>query len=188
MARLPWVRMILVSSSRVSFTRHVPPRSHCASCPAQKKLYVAFPFLRSYQVLVWHHCHQVFTSCSARQTRPLPFFPRGCAFSMVTTIACCSMPFRTSTLAVGRVAHIAKRWLPKLLCYSTAHCGFSQRRMLSLLLCLDVLPTRCLLHDSRLLGLPLLSVVATGFLWHAGGWHLRRKPCVVLLLFLLDWF
>ena len=30
----------------------------------------------------------------------------------------------TSTFAVGRVAQIAKRWLPKLLFYSTAHCGF----------------------------------------------------------------
>ena len=31
--------------------------------------------------------------------------------------------------------------------------------------------------------LPLLSVVATGFPGHAGGWHLRKKPCVVLLPF-----
>ena len=79
-------------------------------------LYVAFPFLWSYQVLVWHHCHQVITRCSARQSRPLPCFPCGCTFSMVTTVACC--PCRlvrvTSTLAVGRVAQIAKRWLPKL--------------------------------------------------------------------------
>ena len=29
--------------------------------------------------------------------------------------------------------------------------------------------------------LPLLSVVATRIPGHAGGWHLRRKPCVVLL-------
>ena len=29
--------------------------------------------------------------------------------------------------------------------------------------------------------LPLLSVVATGIPGHAGGWHLRRKPCVVRL-------
>ena len=83
-------------------------------------LSVAFPLLRSYQVLVWHHCHQVFTSCSARQSRPLPFFPRGCTFSMVTTIACC--PCRsvrvTSTLAVGRVAQIATRWLPMILNYA----------------------------------------------------------------------
>ena len=35
---------------------------------------------------------------------------------------------------------------------------------------------------------PLLSIVATGILWHAGGWHLSRKPCVFLLLILLDWF
>ena len=77
-------------------------------------------------MLVWHHCHHVFTSCSARQSRPLPFFPHGCTFSMVTTIACC--PCRsvrvTSTLTVGRVAQIATRWLPKLLRCSTTHFGF----------------------------------------------------------------
>ena len=28
-----------------------------------------------YQVLGWHHCRQVFSSCSATQSRPLPFFP-----------------------------------------------------------------------------------------------------------------
>ena len=69
-------------------------------------LSVAFPFLWGYQVLVWHHCHQVIKSCSARQSRPMPFFPRGCTFSMVTTIACCPCHFGrvTSTLAVGRVA------------------------------------------------------------------------------------
>ena len=44
------------------------------------------------------------------------------------------------------------------------------------------LPTCHLFCDSRLLGLTLrhyaLSFVVTGFLGHAGGWHLRRKPCV----------
>ena len=37
-----------------------------------------------------------------------------------------SVPFSTShlTTAVGRVAQIATRWLPKLSCCSTAHCGF----------------------------------------------------------------
>ena len=92
-------------------------------------LCLAFPFLWSYQVLVWHHCHQVITSFSARQSRPLPFFPLGCTFSMVTTIACCPCHLVrvTSTIAVGRVAQIAKRWLPKLLCYSTTHCGFSPK-------------------------------------------------------------
>ena len=75
---------------------------------------------------MWHHCHQVFTSCSARQSRPLPFFPRGCTFSMVTTIACCPCHLVrvTCTLAVGRVAKFARRWLPKLSCCSTTHCGF----------------------------------------------------------------
>ena len=32
---------------------------------------------------------------------------------------------------------------------------------------------------------PLLSVVTTGFPGHAGGWHLRKKPCVVLRFFFL---
>ena len=41
------MRLISVSSSRVSFTLHVPPRSHCASCPAQKN-----EFLQAVQVLV----------------------------------------------------------------------------------------------------------------------------------------
>ena len=30
----------------------------------------------------------------------------------------------TSTFAVGRVAKFARRWLPKILCCSTTHCGF----------------------------------------------------------------
>ena len=31
--------------------------------------------LPCYQVLVWHHCRQVFSSCSATQARSLPFSP-----------------------------------------------------------------------------------------------------------------
>ena len=101
------------------------------------------------------------------------FFPRGCTFSMVTTIACCPCHLVrvTSTFAVGRVAKFARRWLPMLLCCSTAHCGFSHMRMISFLLCLAVLPTCYLVHDSCLLGLTL--VVVTGFPGHARGWHLR---------------
>ena len=55
---------------------------------------------------LWHHCHQVFTGCSASQLRPLPFFPPGCTFSVATTIACCPCHLVrvTSTLAVGKVA------------------------------------------------------------------------------------
>ena len=60
--------------------------------------------------------------------------------------------------------------------------------MLSFLLCLDVLPTRCLLRDSRLFKPDTASfrscLLLPQVLWHAGGWHLRRKPCVVLLLLL----
>ena len=40
----------------------------------QMILCVAFPFLWSYQVLVWHHCHQVITSFSARQSRLFAVF------------------------------------------------------------------------------------------------------------------
>ena len=76
---------------------------------------------------------------------------------MVTTFACgpCRSVRVTSTLTVGRVAQIATRWLPELLCYLAAHCWFSPIGECSpFLLCLAV-PTRCLLDDSRLLGVTL---------------------------------
>ena len=60
-------------------------------------------------MLVWHHRRQVFTSCSALQSRPLPFFfPPGCTFSVATTIACCPCHLVrvTSTSAVGKVRHL----------------------------------------------------------------------------------
>ena len=82
-------------------------------------------------------------------------FPCGCTFSMVTTIACCPCHFVrvTSTLAEWRN-------LPGdgCRCFYDAQLRtvvFSQRRMISFLLCLAVLPTCSLLHDSRLLGLAL---------------------------------
>ena len=89
-------------------------------------LCVTFPFLRSYQVLVWHHCHQVIASFSARQSRPLPFFPSWMYLLDGDDNCMLSMPFSTSDLhfAVGRVAKIARRWLPELLCYLATHCGF----------------------------------------------------------------
>ena len=61
-----------------------------------------------YLVLVWHHCRQVFPSCSATQSRPLPFFPPGCTFWVATSIACClsHLVRGTSTLAVGKVGHL----------------------------------------------------------------------------------
>ena len=60
--------------------------------------------------------------------------------------------------------------------------------MISFLLCLAILPPCHLLLDSCLLGLTLRPsapvFVATGFLGHAGGWHLRRMPCVLPIFFL----
>ena len=150
---------------------------------------MAFHLLWSYQVLVWHHRHQVFTSCSASQSRPLPFFPPGCTFSMVTTIACCPCHQErvTSTLAVGRVAKFARRWLPMLFCCSTTHCGFPPNAD-------DLLSVRsCCLSCQRVTCSTIPSsrpdtasfrsclIVATGFPGHAGGCHLRKKPCVVLI-------
>ena len=60
------------------------------------------------QVLVWHHCRQVFTGCSASQLRPLPFFPPGCTFLVATTIACClcHLVRVTSAIAVGKVRNL----------------------------------------------------------------------------------
>ena len=68
-------------------------------------------FHSCYQVLVWHHCRQFFTSCSASQSRPLPFFPPGCTLWVATTIACCPCHLVrvTSTIAVGKVAKFARR-------------------------------------------------------------------------------
>ena len=56
----------------------------------------------------------------------LPFFPRGCTFSVATTNACCPCHLVrvTSTLAVGRVVTFARRWLLMLLRCSTTHCDF----------------------------------------------------------------
>ena len=67
--------------------------------------------LSCYQVLVWHRCCVVFTSCSASQSRPLPCFPPGFSFSEATTFACCPchLVSVTSTIAVGRVAKFARR-------------------------------------------------------------------------------
>ena len=76
---------------------------------------------------------------------------------MVTTFACgpCRSVRVTSTLTVGRVAHIATRWLPELLCYLAAHCWFSPIGECSPFLLFLAVPTRCLLDDSRLLGVTL---------------------------------
>ena len=66
---------------------------------------------------------------------------------MVRTNACCPCHLVRviSTLAVGKVAKIARRWLR---CFHVAWLRivvFFQKRVISLLFCLVVLPTSCLL-------------------------------------------
>ena len=76
---------------------------------------------------------------------------------MVKTFACCPCHLVrvTSTVAVGKVAKIAKRWLLELSCCLATFLVFFKRRVLSFFVCLVVLPTRCLLDVSRLFGLTL---------------------------------
>ena len=75
-------------------------------------------------------------------------------------------------------------------------CLFATHTLRKTVLSSSFFPPRALVLHTRLSAwcfpslwawhcvLPLLSVVATGTLWHAGGWHLRRKPRVLLLLHL----
>ena len=85
--------------------------------------------LSCWQVLVWQHSHQVFTSCSAWLSRLLPYFPRCWTFSVTTTIWCC--PFHllcvTATFVVGIVAKFARRQLLQLSRCSISHCGLLPR-------------------------------------------------------------
>ena len=91
----------------------------------QSTLWDIFPLPWGSQVLVWHHCHHAFTSSYTRQSRPLLFFPRGCIFSMVTTIVCClcHLVRVTFTIAVGKVAKIARRCPPGLSRCCATHFG-----------------------------------------------------------------
>ena len=141
---------------------------------------------------MWHHCRQVFTSCSASQSRPLPFFPPGRTFLVATTIACC--PCHSvrviSTFAVwqsGEICEVIAAAAFTLFNYalwsSSREDGliFVQSCSLATMLPASQIPSSW--PDTAF---PLLTFVATGLLGHAGGWHLRRKPCVFPLLFLLD--
>ena len=74
---------------------------------------------------MWHHCRQVSSSCSASQSRPLPFFSPRCD-------SCCSFYVVQLRIVV-----------------------FFQKRMILIFLCLDILPTCHLLLKSCLLGLTL---------------------------------
>ena len=68
---------------------------------------------------------QVFSSCSASQSRPLPFFPPRCTFLVATTIACCLCRLArvTSTNGVGRVAKFVRRQLLQFLRCTIMRCG-----------------------------------------------------------------
>ena len=51
-----------------------------------------------------------------------------------------------------------------------------------------VMSARCLLSSRPEIGsIRSCLFVATRILRHVGGWHSRQKPCVFLLLVLLDW-
>ena len=101
----------------------------------------------------------MFSQAPGRDSHDLcRFFPPRCTFSMVRTIACslCHLVRVTFTIAVGKVAKIA-RWCPPGLsrCCAT-HLG-SLQRVAALLIFLSC----CLAHAlsarcSRLLGLTLL--------------------------------
>ena len=62
---------------------------------------VTFHLLQSYHVLVWHHCHHVFTSCSARQSRLLPFFASWMYLLDGDDKCMLSVPFNTSDLHIS---------------------------------------------------------------------------------------
>ena len=121
---------------------------------------VTLPFLWRYQVLVWHHCHQVITNSSTRQSRPLPFFPRGCTLSKAKTIACCPCHLVrvTSTSAVGKVAKKFQAVAAGAFMLLGYALWFSSKGECSLF-CSVLLscPRVCLLDVSCLLGLTLRS-------------------------------
>ena len=68
-------------------------------------------FLSCYQVLVWHHCRQVFTSCSASQSRHSPFFPSCQPFTHVIKCWCGTIVARFSQVA-QRHSHDLCRLFP----------------------------------------------------------------------------
>ena len=153
-------------------------------------LSVAFPF--SNVLKCW--CGTIatlFSQAAQRDSHDLClffFFCHGCTFLVATTIACC--PCRsvrvTYTLAVGSVVQIATRWLPKLLWCPATHWGFLPKA--DVLSCQRFVCSMIPVLRAWHCVLPLLSVVATGIPQQAGGWHLRMRPRVVLLLLLLEWF
>ena len=128
-----------------------------------------------YQVLVWHHCRQVFPSCSATQLRPLLFFLPGCTFLVATSIACClcHLVRVTSTFAVGKVAKFVIRQLLQLSPCSITHCGLPPKEDDLLFTLPRYLQTCHLFRDSRFLGLTLRPS-APVFRCHRVSWACGR--------------
>ena len=71
---------------------------------------------------------------------------------MVKTNAC-HLVRVTSTLAVGKVAKIARRWLPELSCCLATHCGFLQKAG-----ALFIYMSCCLAHALSARCFPLLGL------------------------------
>ena len=144
-------------------------------------------------MLVWHHCLQVFPNCSATQSRPLPFFPPGCTFSVATTIACCPCHLVrvTSTLAVGKVGHLPGDSNCSFYVVHLRTLVFLQIRMISFPSGFAVLPSCYLLHDSRLFRPDTASFCSClplppGFLSTREAGTCAGSRACFLLLFLLD--
>ena len=185
----------------------IPPSTPCLRCRRLEStnravmLSVMYFLLSEFQkVLEWHHCHQVIADFWTRQSRLSLFFPRAFIFSFLTTNACCLFHSARATFTTtdGKVAKSARCCpLGPSRCFAT--CSWFQWRlplvhgfnegchvfMVSMKVCS---PFFCLAHAfvcsiSPVFSAghcvhPLLSVVATGI----------PKPCVFLLLILLDWF
>ena len=107
-------------------------------------------------------------------------------FSVATTFACCPCHLVrvTSTIAVGRVVGDLCQAIAAEACtlfnyalWFSAKCGWSLFCPV-LLSCQRVSCSTIPVFSAWHCVLPLQSVVATGFLWHAGGWHFRKRPCV----------
>ena len=120
-------------------------------------------------------------SCWIRQARKLP--PTACG-RMAKSARCCSP--RPSRRFAKRVMEQYGFFTPKApLHFASTRCGRFFCSLFSS--CFLFFPCCSLLDVSRLFGLTLLPSApvcfATGTPSHAGGWHLRRKRRVSLLLY-----
>ena len=120
---------------------------------------------------------------------PFPFFPRGCHLLDGDDNYMLSVPLSKSDLhfscwqsSANCQAMIAEAFmlLGYALWFYLKGCSFCLVHALS--------APRFPSCEPDTASFRLLSVITTGIPWHAGSWHLRRKQCTVLFLFLLDWF